>query len=67
MTIATEIKKAFDEKKKDWSDSFDYAKEIGECFEDWDNETTYVQFDDASVLSFDACSIDESKIPENII
>lgn len=37
MTIAQQLKKAFDDKKQNWGDSFDQAKEMGTCVEDWEN------------------------------
>jgi hypothetical protein len=53
-----------------WSDDlFNAAKneEGAFCEEDWDNETTYVCFEDGSIASFNYCGVESvDELPESL-
>ncbi len=42
-----------DEKCEQWSTLLDYSIEIGDDYHDWNNDVTYVQFKDGSILGWD--------------
>jgi hypothetical protein len=42
-----------DEKCEQWSTLLDYSIEIGNDYQDWNNDITYVQFNDGSILGWD--------------